>query len=95
MHMDHEDDSPWMRITFRRAAVLRELAEGRSESQAAEALGVEVTTVRSHVEELKVIAGCDSVREMGPWWRANRRHWAEYVLAVGGVNAPDAGETGT
>ena len=96
--MPHQHDEVWMAITIRRAEVLRELAEMRTEREVADILGVSLTTVRSHVEDLKAITGCDTVREMGRWWLSNRQGWAAWVLSAGGVSArelEDIDSTGT
>jgi DNA-binding NarL/FixJ family response regulator len=76
-----------LRITVRRAEVLREMAEGFSEREAAEHLGLSYETVRSHAEELKLITGCSTVREVGRWWRRNRLAWANVMLAAAGLPA--------
>lgn len=74
------------RITARRAEVLRELADSFSEPEIAEHLGLELNGVRSHVEQLRTIIGCSSVRELGRWWRANRDDWLESMREAGGTN---------
>ena len=87
--MERLEEHIWRAVSFRRAEILRELADGRTEREAAHVLGVELSTVRSHVEELKGITGCASVRELGRWWRANRPGWAGFVLELGGVRLHD------
>lgn len=72
----------WDRITFARARLLRELADGRTEREAAEALQMSYAGVRSCVEVLKEITGCRDVREMGRWWRANRALWRRWCDAA-------------
>ena len=68
------------------ARVLRELADDRSEREAAERLGVAYTSVRSAVHVLKGYTGCENVRDLRRWWRENREPWAEWVLEQGGVS---------
>lgn len=75
----------WEGITLRRAEVLRELAANRTEREAAEHLGIAMSGVRSHVERLKALTGCTSVRELGRWWQANRDKWLDYCRRAAGV----------
>lgn len=66
----HTDRDVFLAITFRRAQVLRELADGYSESEAAAHLGVTISGFRASVQQLKDLTGCASVRELGRWGRA-------------------------
>lgn len=59
-------------LTASRARVLRELADDRTEREAAERLGMSYNGVRSIVEELKAKTGQPDVRALRRWWRANR-----------------------
>lgn len=74
----------WEDITLRRAEVLRELAANRTEREAADRLGIAVSGVRSHVERLKALTGCASVRELGRWWQTNRGMWLDYCRRAAG-----------
>lgn len=73
-------------LTPSRARVLRELADDRTEREAAERLGMSYTSVRSAVQVLKRFAGCESVHDLRRWWRQNRDAWAEWLLEQGGVS---------
>ncbi len=73
------------RITPRRAEVLRELADGFTEREAAAHLGISAKGVRSHAEDLKNLTGCASVRELARWWRANRERWIDLMREISGV----------
>jgi len=77
----------WDRITFARARVLRELADGRTEREIAEKLTMSYSGVRSQVEVLKALTGCHDVREIGRWWRVNRESWRLWCDEAGGVSA--------
>ena len=76
-----------LRITARRAEVLRELADGYTGREAATRIGLTHSGMRSHVEALKEITGSSSARELGRWWRRNRIAWL-------GVMSVQAGMTG-
>lgn len=74
-------------ITVRRAEVLREIADGRTLREVAAALGIERSGVRSHVERLKLLTGCENTRELGRWWREHRQEWLVHMAdAAGGTN---------
>jgi DNA-binding NarL/FixJ family response regulator len=74
-----------VRITHRRASVLREIADGRTEQQAAETLGLSYTGPRSHVAALLEIAQCPDVRELGRWWRVHRAEWLAFMVEAAGA----------
>ena len=57
-------------LTASRARVLRELADDRTEREAAERLGT----------------GCENVHDLRRWWRQNREPWADWLLEQGGVS---------
>ncbi len=65
--------------TLRRVELLRHLADFRNEPYAAEQMSISVSGVRSHVEDLKIITGCESVADLGRWWLANRHAWLELI----------------
>lgn len=73
-------------LTASRARVLRELADDRTEREAAERLGMSYPSVRSAVQVLKGYTGCRSVRDLRRWWREHRESWAEWLLEQGGVS---------
>ena len=73
------------RITVRRAQVLRELASGYTEREVAASLGLSVNGVRSHVENLREITGCSSVRELARWWRDHRARWCRFMWEQAGL----------
>lgn len=77
------------RITVTRARILRELERHDSEAAAAEALGLSMNGLRSHIRDLKGITGAGSVREMQRWWRENRGAWLRELAAAAGVSASD------
>ena len=56
---------------------LRELEAERTEKEAAVNIGVEYSTHRGHVEDLKTRLGVQSVREIRWWWRGHRESWLE------------------
>jgi DNA-binding NarL/FixJ family response regulator len=74
-----------LRITARRAEVLREIADGYSEREIAGHLGLELSGVRSHTEQLRDLVGCSTVRELGRWWRSHRREWVAAMCEQAGV----------
>jgi DNA-binding CsgD family transcriptional regulator len=73
-------------LTASRARVLRELADDRTEREAAERLGLSYTTVRSAVQVLRGYTGYENVHDLRRWWRQNRESWAGWVLEQGGVS---------
>jgi DNA-binding NarL/FixJ family response regulator len=74
-----------VRITYRRALVLREVANGRTEQEAAETLGLSYTGLRSHVAALLEITQCPDVRELGRWWRSHRPAWVAIMAEAAGA----------
>lgn len=74
-----------LRITARRAAVLREMADGYTEREAARRLGISLTGLRSHLEELRNLTGLDSGRELGRWWRQERTVWLHVMSLQAGA----------
>lgn len=79
-----------LRITARRAEVLREIADGYSAREVADGLGLTLSGMRSHVEALREITGCSSIREMGRWWRTRRALWLELMsIHAGLTEMPD------
>jgi hypothetical protein len=81
----------WARITFIRARVFAGLENQMTEQKIADWLNVELSTVRSHVEDLKAITGCRDVRELGRWWRANRESWCAWCAEQAGMPKSDRG----
>ena len=75
----------WRHIAFMRARVLAELEDRQPEHKIADRVGIEYSTVRSHVEDLKNITGCGDVRDLGRWWERNRGPWLRWVAHQGGV----------
>jgi DNA-binding NarL/FixJ family response regulator len=73
------------RLTFRRLQILRLLADGRTEPEAARLLGIEPSTVHSPVDELRDLTGLPSGREMGRWWREVRDDWILWAAETGGL----------
>lgn len=79
------------RLTVRRVAALGQLAHGRTERAAAEALGLQIEGFRSVVRELKEITGLNSTRDLGEWWRRNMGAWLECVSTIAqGEVSPDS-----
>lgn len=76
-----------LRITARRAHILRELADGYSGQETALRIGLAFNGFRSHVQQLKEITGCTSVRELGRWWREHREEWLLVMGREAGVLA--------
>ena len=74
-----------LRITARRAEVLRDLADGYSGREIAARIGLTHSGLRSHVEALKEITGCSSTRELGRWWREHRASWLAQMSEQAGV----------
>lgn len=60
-------------ITPPRLRVLGQLAENRTEQETADRLGMKYNTVRGIVAHIKAQTGLSDVREIGRWWRAERR----------------------
>lgn len=85
MSTQHHDAFDWERITFARARVLREIADGRTEREVADRLQVAYSTGRSHVAELKGLTGSRDVRELGRWWRNHRSAWLAWCVAQAGA----------
>lgn len=85
----NHDDAVWESITPRRAWVLRELADGHSLHATAARLNLTYNGVRSHVQDLKVITGCESVSELGRFWRRYRGDWLRFMAASGGARVAD------
>ena len=75
----------WERLTFSRIRVLRELADARSEREAALRLQMTFHGVRCVVAGLKEVIGCRDVRELGRWWRENRNDWYEFIGQEAGI----------
>lgn len=73
-------------LTASRARVLRELADDRTEREAAERLGLSYHGVRSIVEDLKAQTGEHDVRALRRWWRANRQGWLVWWADQAGVS---------
>lgn len=74
-----------LRITARRAEVLREIADGYTGREAARRIGLTHSGMRSHVEALKEITGCSSARELGRWWRRNHVVWLRLMSVQAGI----------
>ena len=74
-----------LRITAKRAAVLREIADGYSGRDAARRVGITFSGLRSHIEVLKQITGCSSSRDLGRWWRRHRNAWLVTMSLQAGV----------
>lgn len=72
-------------VTYRRALVLRELADGRTEREAAETLGLSYTGLRSHTAVLLEISQSPDVRELGRWWRRHRAEWVAIMAEAAGA----------
>jgi DNA-binding CsgD family transcriptional regulator len=72
-------------ITLRRAQILRGLADDRTEREIAVALDLSLSSVRSHVEDLKRITGLPTVREIARFWRVNRTCWVRFIAQQGGA----------
>ncbi len=64
-----------VRITPRRAQVLGLIADYRTDAEIEDALAIADATAKRHVEDLRVITGCDSKRALARWWVAHRRIW--------------------
>lgn len=74
----------WERINPRHARLLGLLADDLTEREAAEALCMSEDAVKSLVERLKELLGCQNVRELRRTWRAVRWDYVEYVRQVSG-----------
>ena len=70
-----------LRITARRAAVLREMPMATRNGK----LGISLTGLRSHLEELRNLTGLDSGRELGRWWRQERTVWLHVMSLQAGA----------
>ncbi|MEO6397290.1 MAG: hypothetical protein ABIP13_02365 [Tepidiformaceae bacterium] len=71
----------WARITYAKARVLAGLEDQQTEQRIADGLNVALSTIRSHVEELKATTGCGDIRELGKWRRQNRSAWLAWCEA--------------
>lgn len=85
MAVQGNEQIDWVWFTYSRVSVLRELADARTEREAAERLGISYHSVRSIAEDLKNKTSLRDVRELGRWWRENREPWAAWVLEQGGL----------
>lgn len=74
-----------LQITARRAEILRELADGRTESEIARRMDISNHTVHSHVRELRAVAGVGTSRELARWWRDYRESWLREMSECAGV----------
>ena len=79
------DDSVFNSLSYRRVQLLRRLADGLTGPESATLLDVKFTTVRSQVEEIKTLTGCESVRQLGPWWRSVRSDWLASCERLAGL----------
>ena len=91
--MSVQDAEPieWERITIVKAKVMAGLEGQLTERQIAENRFVALSTVRTHVEELKGITGCADVKELGRWWRRNRAAWVRWCAVQAGIEESDTG----
>jgi len=86
-------DCVYRSITIRRAEFLRELANGFTEREISEHLGLTLSGVRSCLEDLRDLTGFRSGREMGRWWRDHRESWLQSTAEAGGIsNVPEKGD---
>lgn len=85
MSAESNDPIEWEWFTFARVRLLRELADGRTEPEVADRLKLSYHSVRGQVEDLKAKTGCDSVREVGRWWRENGVAWVEWCKRQAGL----------
>ena len=83
--MQDREQLDWAWLTISRVRVLRELADDRSEREAAETLGITYDGVRSITEAIKDQTGLGSVRELRRWWRQNRGVWLAWVAEQAGM----------
>lgn len=83
--MQDREQLDWSWLTYSRVRVLRELADDRSEREAAETLGITYEGVRSVIEAIKDRTGLGSVRELRRWWRQNRGIWLAWVAEQAGM----------
>jgi len=81
----------WLWFTYVRVAVLRELEAEHTEREAAANIGVEYSTVRGHVEDLKSKLGVSAVKDLRWWWRGHREAWLAWCAKQGGIDWRDAG----
>lgn len=83
-----DNDSHWFdQITMRRAQVLRELAEGRTQRQVAATLGLTVSGVRSHVDDIMRATRFNNSRDVARWWRAERACWVRHMAHAAGCQS--------
>lgn len=66
--------------------VLKEIAEGQTQRQVALTLGLTVAGVRSHVDDLKRVTGCETSRDLARWRRAERECWGKQLARDGGCS---------
>ena len=82
--MATRDWDNWTWISARKAEVLRELADGRTQAEIAEALGISVRGAHREIEVLRQELGRQSGRELGRWWRAHREEWLAHMHRCAG-----------
>ena len=71
-------------ITVRRAQVLSALLDTRLELEAAQRLGLSYNGLRSHVEDLKRLAGRRSVADLREFWGEHAGEWREALARAAG-----------
>ena len=85
MSVQGGDPCDWEWFTFARVRLLRDLADGRTEPEVARRLSMSYHSVRSQVEDLKAKTECESVRELGRWWRDHRCDWQAWCERQAGL----------
>lgn len=83
--MQPNDDFDWLWFSYPRVRLLNGLADRWTEREIAERNGVEYSTIRSGVEELKNKLDLSNVREIGRWWADHKKEWLAWCAKLGGV----------
>ncbi|MBI5949366.1 MAG: helix-turn-helix transcriptional regulator [Chloroflexi bacterium] len=85
-------------LTRRQRDVLRLIAQGRTNPEIAEELGISFETVKSHVSEVLAKLGVDRREEAAAWWHQEhslRRHAARFGAGIVAVAFSGAGAAAT
>ena len=89
MSVKSRDSFDWKQITPAKAKVLAGLEDQQTEQRIAARSNVALSTIRTHVRELKDIVGCHDVRELGKWWRQNRAGWVAWCEQQAGLGTDE------
>ena len=85
-----EGNETYERLTPPRVRVLALLARNHSLPEVAEAAGYSYAGIRSCVDDLKQLTGCETAREIGRWWQQHAALWHHWCGQQAGLLPNDA-----